>query len=181
MVVSAISGFSSRYSFLQIDTEYDEIKRRMLSLGITPSEAKSVDKSRLEYALKEKELEESQKVVSEQTKSTEEAAFTTYLKPIEQNSELISILHQLGLPQTDDLKEDYRKAINILRSRFMNESSMIEIARLRDLKTDLDRIASQYGYSTISIATSEMTGATTLGETNKVMMLQAGSFSASGK
>ena len=181
MVVSAISAFSSRYAFLQIDTEYDEIKRLLLSLGITPSGAKSVDKMKLEATLREKELEASQSVNSRQIKSTEEAAFTTNLKPLDENSELISILNQLGLPQTDDLKEDYRKAINVLRSRFMNESNMIELARLRDLKSDLDRIASEYGYSTISIATSEMTGAMALGEMNKVMMLQAGSFSASGK
>ena len=181
MVVNAISGFSSRYAFLQIDTEYDEIKKRLMSLGITPSGAKSVDKTRLEAAIKEQELEASQNVTTERIKSTNEAAFTTNLKPLDENSELISILNQLGLPQTDDLKEDYRKAINVLRSRFINETNMIELTRLRDLKSDLDRIATEYGYSTISIATSEMTGATALAEMNKVMMLQAGSFSSSGK
>ena len=180
MVVGAISAFSGRYSFLQIDVEHEEIKRKLYALGITPTGAKSVDKTKLETAQKEKELEETLKT-SEQTKSTEEAAFTSTLKPLNENSELISILQELGIIQTEDLEEDYRKAINVLRNRFMNESNMIELTRLRDLKTDLDRIASEYGYSTISIATSEMTGASALSEMNKVMMLQAGSVSTSGK
>ena len=181
MVVSAISAFSSRYAFLQIDTEYDEIKRRLIALGVMPSGTKSVDKIKLEGAQREKALEEAQKTTAEQSKVSEEAAFSTTLKPLDENSELISILQQLGITQTDDLEDDYRKAINVLRNRFMNESSMIELSRLRDLKSDLDRIASEYGYSTISIASSEMTGASALGEMNKVMMLQAGSFSTSGK
>lgn len=181
MVVSAISAFSSRYAFLQIDTEYDEIKRRLIALGVTPSGVKSVDKIKLEGAERERALEESQKVNSEQPKVSEEAAFTTTLKPLEENTELSVILQQLGITQTDDLEDDYRKAINVLRSRFMNETSMMELTRLRDLKSDLDRIVTDYGYSTISIASSEMTGASALGEMNKVMMLQAGSFSTSGK
>lgn len=180
MVVSAISAFSGRYSFLQIDIEHEEIKKKLYALGVTPSGAKSVDKAKLEVAQKEKELEETQ-IIEQQTKSTEQVAFTTTLKPLDENSELISILQQLGITQTDDLEDDYRKAINVLRNRFMNETNMIELTRLRDLKSDLDRIASEYGYSTISIASSEMTGASALGEMNKVMMLQAGSFSTSGK
>ncbi len=181
MVVSAILGFSGRYAFLQIDTEYDEIKRRLIALGVTPSGSKSVDKIKLEGAQRERALEESQKATSEQSKVSEEAAFSTTLKPLEENTELSIILQRLGITQTDDLENDYRKAINALRNRFMNETSMIEIARLRDLKTDLDRIVTEYGYSTFSIASSEMTGASALGEMNKVMMPQSGSFSTSGK
>lgn len=182
MVVNAISAFSGGYSYLQIDTEYDEIKRRLMALGVTPSGRKSVDKIKLEGAEKERALEATQRTTTEQVKSTaDEAAFTSTLKPLNEHTELISILQQLGIAPTDDLKEDYRKAINVLRSRFMNESSMIELTRLKDLKSDLDRIASEYGYSVISIASSEMTGASALGEMNKVMMLQAGSFSTSGK
>ena len=181
MVISAISGFSSKYAYLQIDTEYDEIKRKLLSLGVTPTGTKSVDKIKLEGALKERELEEAQKA-SQQTKATsEEAEFSTSLKPLSENTELSTILQQLGITQTDNLENDYRNAINALRIRFMNESSMIELARLRDLKSDLDRIATEYGYSTTSISASEMTGASALSEMNKVMMLQAGSFSTSGK
>ena len=181
MVISAISGFSSRYAYLQIDTEYDEIKRKLLSLGVSPTGTKSVDKIKLEGALKERELEEAQKA-SQQVKSTsEDAAFSTTLKPLDKNTELSVILQQLGITQTDNLEDDYRKAVNILKTKFLNETSMIELSRLKDLKSDLDRIASEYGYSTISIAASEMIGASALGEMNKVMMLQAGSFSTSGK
>lgn len=181
MVVSAISAFSGRYSFLQVDVEYEEIKRKLYALGVTPSGTKSVDKIRLEGAQREQELKETQQLEEEQSKVEEEPAFSSTLKPLDENTELITILQNLGITQTDDLEDDYRKAINVLRNRFMNETSMIELSRLREMKSDLDRIASEYGYSTISIATSEMTGASALSEMNKVMMLQAGSFSTSGK
>ena len=182
MVVSAISAFSSRYAYLQIDAEHDEIKRRLLALGVTPTGSKSVDKIKLEGAERERELEATQKANANQsTKVEEEAAFSTTLIPLNKNTELSIILQQLGITQTDNLEDDYRKAINALRTRFMNEKSMIELTMLRDLKSDLDRIVTDYGYSTISIASSEMTGASALGEMNKVMMLQAGSFSTSGK
>lgn len=182
MVVSAISTFSGRYSYVVLDVEHEEIKKKLSSLGLIATGSKIVDKARLEEAQKEKELEESQKAASEQTKATtEEVQTPSITDKISEDNNLAYILRELGVHQTNDIEIDYRNAVNALRTLFMSETNMSELSHLRKLKFDLDKIMAGYGYSTTSIASSEMTGATAIAEMNKVLMLKGGNFSSSGK
>ena len=180
MAVNALLGIPSGYSgYAQIDTEHEEIKKKLIALGQNVSGNKSIDKSRLEQAQKAQELENAQKMASEQFKTTANISSTEEAE--EEPDEFVSLLTQINVSKTGDVENDYRSAINELRSRFMSETSSAELSSLRNIKDNLDRIMAQLGYSTISIATSEMSGATALGEMNKVMMLSAGSFASSGK
>lgn len=179
MAINAINSLSARYSgYAQIDVEHEEIKKKLMALGQNVSGNKAIDKSRLEQAQKEQELENAQKTASEQSKSNTAIAST---EEETEPDEFISLLSQIYVSKTGDVEADYRSAINELRSRFLTETSSSELSFLRNIKDNLDRIMSQLGYSTTSIASSEMSGATALGEMNKVMMLSAGGFSSSGK
>ena len=179
MVVSAISAFSSAYyTYTQIDVEHEEIKKKLRALGLGVTGSKTVDKSTLEYAQKAKELEETQKTASEQAQTTVQTSITD---KISEDNELRYILTQLGVKPTDDLDADYRNAIKAFRAKFSTETDLAELSHLRKLKFDLDKIMAGDGYSTIALASSEMSGATALAEQNKVLMLKGGSFNSSGK
>lgn len=180
MAINAILGLSSNYySNVQVDVEYEEIKKKLIALGLTASGNKAIDKSKLEQAQKEQELENAQKTASEQSKTTANVSSTE--SEDEESDEFVSLLTRIHVSKTGDVEDDYRSAINELRSRFLTETSQSELSSLRNIKDNLDRIMAQLGYSTTSIAASEMSGATAISEMNKVMMLSAGSFSTSGK
>ena len=181
MVVSAISAFSNVYStYTQIDVEHEEIKKKLRAMGLEVTGRKTVDKSTLEHAQKEKELEGAQKTASEQSQTTTQTT-PTLTDKISEDNELRYILNQLGVTPTEDLDKDYRNAIKAFQNLFRTETDMAELSHLRKMKFDLDKIVSAYGFSTIGIAASEMSGATALAEMNKVMMLKGGSFNSSGK
>lgn len=182
MSINAINGLSSGYAGAsQVDTEYEEIKKKLMALGVTPSGNKTVDKVKLEQAQRESELENAQKTASEQAKPTNNVSMTEEPAEEEESDEFVSYLTQINVSQTGDVENDYRNAINELRSRFLAETDPSELSQLRTVKDGLDRIMASLGYSTISIAASEMSGATAKGEQNKVMMLNPGGFSTSGK
>jgi len=180
MAINALTGLSSfYYSYAQIDVEHEEIKKKLRALGQIATGNKAIDRARLEQAKKEQELENAQKTASEQTKTTENVSSTE--EEAEEPDEFVALLSAIYVSKTGDIEDDYRSAINELRTRFMTETNQSELSYLRNIKDNLDRIMSSLGYSTTSIAASEMSGASALGEMNKVMMLSAGSFSTSGK
>ncbi len=182
MSINAILGLSAGFSSgaLQVDTEYEEIKKKLVALGLSASGNKAIDKAKLEQAQRERELENAQKTASEQSKSTNNVSTTTATEENEPD-EFVSLLTQIHVTKTGDVENDYRSAINELRSRFLEETSPAELSQLRSVKDSLDRIMASLGYSTTSIAASEMSGASAMAEMNKVMMLSAGSFSSSRK
>ncbi len=179
MAINALLGLSSGYfGYARIDIEYEEIKKKLTALGLSASGNKAIDKAKLEQAQKEMELENAQKTASEQGKTTDNVSST---EEEEESDEFLYLLNEIYVSRTGDIEDDYRRAINELRERFMSETSQAELSHLRSIKDDLDRIMYGLGYSIISISASEMNGATAIGEMNKVMMLGAGSFSSSGK
>ena len=180
MAINALLGLSSGYfGYARIDIEYEEIKKKLTALGLSASGNKAIDKAKLEQAQKEMELENAQKTASEQGKTTDKVSSAD--EEEEESDEFLYLLNEIYVSRTGDIEDDYRRAINELRERFMSETSQAELSHLRSIKDDLDRIMYGLGYSIISISASEMNGAAAIGEMNKVMMLGAGSFSSSGK
>lgn len=181
MAINAISGlFGSSYSTKQIDTEYEEIKKQLMAMGLEPSGSKTADKVKLNQAIKEKELEEAQKANSSSTISnaaqTEETEETDELTETYKN-----ILTELGVTQTDDVEYDYDQAIKQIESKLKEAADPYEQSRLLSLKSRLDYEVNSMGYSVQSLSSSAMTGATAMGEMNKQMLVSSGSFNSSGK
>ncbi len=180
MAVNAISSiYSGYYSYTQIDVEYDEIKKKLAALGIESSGNKAIDKLKLEEAEKTQELEKAQKTATEQATKTGQGVSETDEET--QNEEFTTILNELYVNQTGNIEDDYRSAINALRERFLAETNQAELSYLRNLKDNLDKIMQGLGYSTIAIDSAEMTGASAMSALNKVMLVNAGGFSSSGK
>ena len=179
MAVNSISSiYSGYYAYARVDAEHDEIKKKLAALGIDASGNKAIDKVKLEEAQKYQALESAQKTAAEQASKTGQGVS----EPDEtQNEEFTYILNELYVTQTGNIEDDYRTAINALRERFMTETNQAELSHLRNLKDNLDKIMQGLGYSTVTIASSEMTGASAMSAMNKVMLVSAGGFSSSGK
>ena len=164
MSVNAISALTSAYTVYAIDYEHEEIKRRLASLGIKSSGSKAVDKTRLETAQKEQEIEMAKK-------TSQAAKHAEAEKKAEETDGFINILRELHVSVTGDTEKDYKNAVNMIKLLLRTETRESHIDRLDTLKQNLDKIMANLGYATTSIPASEMKGATAVGELNKVMMV----------
>lgn len=177
MAINAISdNYLGGISYTRIDSEHEEIKRLLLALGLEVTGQKSVDKARLSQAQLEKEIEATQKATEDEKSKAKEKTGEEEI-----STEFGVILKYLNIRETENVQTDYRNAINELRTRFLTETDQAELTYLRNLKLKLDVIMQGLGYSTQVIGASEMTGASALGEMNKVMMLSGTGLNASGK
>ena len=67
MAINAITAFNFSSSFKPIDLEFEEIKRKLMSLGKTPSGRKATDRAMLDVVLKEMELDKTNNISSKNT------------------------------------------------------------------------------------------------------------------
>jgi len=150
---SASAGAASFYS-KSTDTEYEEIKKKLQELGIEPTGNKEVDKAKLQKAEKE---EAKQK---EQEKKQNGQG--------EPPPELLSILNQLGLQPSGDIKTDCSNAESAIASKIDAAENENDKAKYQNLKTDLE----QFKANDPTINSSIMLGASALANLNRKMIGQ---------
>lgn len=151
---SSISSYSTSY-----DSEYEYIKKMMQSYGLTLTGDKNVDKATLEKYISD----ENGKIQSAEEENVKSQGVQSY-------PQYYFMLTELGLSQDEDMSVDRTNIEDALMERINSSNTSEEKkAYYQNLYNSLD-LYFQDTTSQISSAASSFTGATMLGNLNRVLL-----------
>ena len=160
---ASASGASSAAS---VDSEYEQIKKKLAALGISSSGDKATDKAKLEKFESEMKAQQEKEAQKDNEAQKAQAASGAAQVPAEWQT----LLSQVGITSSGDIDTDYNKALSIVQEKLATTQTESDKEKYRSLKSQLDSFVTQNS-ATSAAANTAKVGSSSLAELNKQLLL----------